>query len=311
MSISAADFGKVAVVMGGFAAEREVSLISGKAVLEGLQSKGIDAHAIDLDRDVLSKLKQGGFDRVFNVVHGRGGEDGQLSGALDLLQMPYTGSGVLGCALAMDKYRTKQIWQSLNLPTPNYLLIESKAQLADAAKLGFPLMLKAALEGSSIGVVKVSNEQALEAAWEEASACNSHVIAEQFVDGGGVEYTCSILGERALPLIALHAKNDFYDYEAKYLADDTEYRVPCGLDEAKEAEIQALCLKAFKAVDAKGWGRVDVMLDQAANTWLIEVNTVPGMTSHSLVPMAAKAVGLSFADLVWEVLAQTLEVGHG
>ena len=311
MSISAADFGKVAVVMGGFAAEREVSLISGKAVLEGLQSKGIDAHAIDLDRDVLSKLKQGGFDRVFNVVHGRGGEDGQLSGALDLLQMPYTGSGVLGCALAMDKYRTKQIWQSLNLPTPNYLLIESKAQLADAAKLGFPLMLKAALEGSSIGVVKVSNKQALEAAWEEASACNSHVIAEQFVDGGGVEYTCSILGERALPLIALHAKNDFYDYEAKYLADDTEYRVPCGLDEAKEAEIQALCLKAFKAVDAKGWGRVDVMLDQAANTWLIEVNTVPGMTSHSLVPMAAKAVGLSFADLVWEVLAQTLEVGHG
>ena len=311
MSISAADFGKVAVVMGGFTAEREVSLISGKAVLEGLQSKGIDAHAIDLDRDVVSTLKQGGFDRVFNVVHGRGGEDGQLSGALDLLQMPYTGSGVLGCALAMDKYRTKQIWQSLNLPTPNYLLIESKAQLADAAKLGFPLMLKAALEGSSIGVVKVSNEQALEAAWEEASACNSHVIAEQFVDGGGVEYTCSILGERALPLIALHAKNDFYDYEAKYLADDTEYRVPCGLDEAKEAEIQALCLKAFKAVDAKGWGRVDVMLDQAANPWLIEVNTVPGMTSHSLVPMAAKAVGLSFADLVWEVLAQTLEVGHG
>jgi len=311
MSISAADFGKVAVVMGGFAAEREVSLISGKAVLEGLQSKGIDAHAIDLDRDVVSTLKQGGFDRVFNVVHGRGGEDGQLSGALDLLQMPYTGSGVLGCALAMDKYRTKQIWQSLNLPTPNYLLIESKAQLADAAKLGFPLMLKAALEGSSIGVVKVSNEQALEAAWEEASACNSHVIAEQFVDGGGVEYTCSILGERALPLIALHAKNDFYDYEAKYLADDTEYRVPCGLDEAKEAEIQALCLKAFKAVDAKGWGRVDVMLDQAANPWLIEVNTVPGMTSHSLVPMAAKAVGLSFADLVWEVLAQTLEVDHG
>jgi len=311
MSILAADFGKVAVVMGGFSAEREVSLISGKAVLEGLQSKGIDAYAIDLDRDVVSTLKQGGFDRVFNVVHGRGGEDGQLSGALDLLQMPYTGSGVLGCALAMDKYRTKQIWQSLNLPTPNYLLIESKAQLADAAKLGFPLMLKAALEGSSIGVVKVSNEQALEAAWEEASACNSHVIAEQFVDGGGVEYTCSILGERALPLIALHAKNDFYDYEAKYLADDTEYRVPCGLDEAKEAEIQALCLKAFKAVDAKGWGRVDVMLDQAANPWLIEVNTVPGMTSHSLVPMAAKAVGLSFADLVWEVLAQTLEVDHG
>ena len=311
MSISAADFGKVAVVMGGFSAEREVSLISGKAVLEGLQSKGIDAHAIDLDRDVVSTLKQGGFDRVFNVVHGRGGEDGQLSGTLDLLKMPYTGSGVLGCALAMDKYRTKQIWQSLNLPTPNYLLIESKAQLADSAKLGFPLMLKAALEGSSIGVVKVSNEQALEAAWEEASACNSHVIAEQFVDGGGVEYTCSILGDRALPLIALHAKNDFYDYEAKYLADDTEYRVPCGLDEAKEAEIQALCLKAFKAVDAKGWGRVDVMLDQAANPWLIEVNTVPGMTSHSLVPMAAKAVGLSFADLVWEVLAQTLEVGHG
>ena len=311
MSISAADFGKVAVVMGGFAAEREVSLISGKAVLEGLQSKGIDAHAIDLDRDVVSTLKQGGFDRVFNVVHGRGGEDGQLSGTLDLLKMPYTGSGVLGCALAMDKYRTKQIWQSLNLPTPNYLLIESKAQLADAVKLGFPLMLKAALEGSSIGVVKVSNEQALEAAWEEASACNSHVIAEEFVDGGGVEYTCSILGDRALPLIALHAKNDFYDYEAKYLADDTEYRVPCGLDEKKEAEIQALCLKAFKAVDAKGWGRVDVMLDQAANPWLIEVNTVPGMTSHSLVPMAAKAVGLSFADLVWEVLAQTLEVGHG
>jgi len=304
MSIQASDFGKVAVLMGGWAAEREVSLVSGKAVLEGLLARGVDAHAVDMDRDVVQVLRDGKYDRVFNVVHGRGGEDGQLQGALDLLGLPYTGSDVLGSAIAMDKYRTKLVWQSLGLPTPGFALIDNEEQLEQAAELGFPLMVKAALEGSSIGVARADNLKQLRKAWKDARACKSHVIAEKWVEGP--EYTASILGDQALPLIRLQPAAEFYDYEAKYQSDATQYHIPCGLDAEREAELQALCMTAFKAVGASGWGRVDLMIDAEDRCWLIEVNTVPGMTGHSLVPMAAKAVGIDFEELVWRILAQTL-----
>lgn len=309
MTIRAQDFGKVAVLMGGWSNEREVSLVSGRAVLQGLQSRGVDAHPVDMGRDLLAALRDGAFERVFNVVHGRGGEDGQLQGALQLLGLPCTGSGVLGSALSMDKYRTKLVWQALGLPTPRFMLIENEQQLPQAAAMGFPLMVKAALEGSSIGVMRADDETQLHEAWRQAAACDSHVIAEQWIEGE--EYTASILGARALPLIRLRTPHGFYDYDAKYQADDTEYLVPCGLDAAREAELQALCLRAFDAVGAAGWGRVDLFLDRQDQAWLIEVNTVPGMTGHSLVPMAAKAVGIDFAQLVWDILAQTLEVRDG
>ena len=307
MSVSAQDFGKVAVLMGGWANEREVSLVSGQAVLDGLLAKGVDAHGVDMDRNIMQVLRDGNYERVFNVVHGRGGEDGQIQGALDILGLPYTGSGVLGSAIAMDKYRTKLVWQSLGLPTPGFALIDNEQQLAEAAELGYPLMVKAALEGSSIGVARADNFKQLRQAWLEARACNSHVIAEQWVDGP--EYTASILGERALPLIRLHTDNEFYDYQAKYQSDDTRYHIPCGLDGQREAELQQLCLRAFTAVGASGWGRVDLMLDAEDRPWLIEVNTVPGMTGHSLVPMAANAVGIDFSGLVWQILEQTLTEG--
>ena len=308
MSIQASDFGKVAVLMGGWANEREVSLVSGKAVLAGLQAGGVDAHGIDMDRNIMQVLRDGGFDRVFNIVHGRGGEDGQLQGALDVLGLPYTGSDVLGSAIGMDKYRTKLVWQALGLPTPGMVLIEREADLAKAEKLGFPMMVKAALEGSSIGVARVENVEQLRQAWLDGKACDSHVIAEQFVDGE--EYTASILGKQALPLIRLQPAAEFYDYQAKYQSDDTQYHIPCGLDAARESELQALCLRAFEATAASGWGRVDLMIDRQDRAWLIEVNTVPGMTSHSLVPMAAQAVGIDFNQLVWKILEQTLDVAE-
>jgi D-alanine-D-alanine ligase len=223
-----------------------------------------------------------------------------------VLGLPYTGSGVLGSALAMDKFRTKLVWRASGLPTPDYVLLEEQADLARAAGMGFPLVVKAALEGSSIGVYPVADEAALREAWNKARACDSHVIAEQFIAGS--EFTASILGGEALPLIRLETPHAFYDYDAKYQADDTRYLIPCGLDAGVERELQALCLEAFTAVDAGGWGRVDLMLDEQQRPWLIEVNTVPGMTGHSLVPMAAAATGRDFAELVWQILAQTLEV---
>ena len=306
MSVRAEDFGRVAVLMGGWSAEREVSLVSGRAVLEGLRARGVDAHAVDMGRDVLQVLTAGGYDRVFNVVHGRGGEDGELQGLLDIAGIPYTGSGVLGSALAMDKYRSKLVWQALGLPTPAFRLIASESDLDAAAALGFPLMVKAALEGSSIGVYRVEDAAGLRDAWQRAAACDSHVMAEACIQGE--EYTASILGGRALPLIRLETPHVFYDYEAKYQADDTRYLIPCGLAETEEQALQALCLRAFEALGASGWGRVDLMRDGEGKPWLIEVNTVPGMTDHSLVPMAARAVGMDFPDLVWAILAQTLEV---
>jgi D-alanine-D-alanine ligase len=305
MTVEAQDFGKVAVLMGGWAAEREVSLVSGAAVLEGLLRRGVDAHRIDVGRDVLAVLGNGGFNRVFNVLHGRGGEDGVIQGALEILGLPYTGSGVMGSAIAMDKYRTKLLLQAMGLPTPGFALIQDEDGLAAASELGFPLMVKPALEGSSIGMSRADDPAQLRVAWARAAECDSHVMAECWVTGA--EYTAAILGSEALPLIRLETPHAFYDYEAKYVADDTRYLIPCGLDSAGEAHLQALALRAFEAVGARGWGRVDILMDEQRRPWLIEINTVPGMTSHSLVPMAAKAQGIGFDELVWRILAQTLE----
>jgi D-alanine-D-alanine ligase len=307
MTLHASDFGRVAVLMGGWAAEREVSLVSGQAVLEGLQRRGIDAHGIDASKDVLSVLAGGGFDRVFNVLHGRGGEDGVIQGGLDVLGLPYTGSGVLGSAIGMDKYRSKLLFRSLGIPTPDFALIRGAGDLEAAATVGFPLMIKPTLEGSSIGMSRVDSRDALEAAWRKAAGFDSHVLAEAWVSGA--EYTAAILGRKALPLIRLETNHVFYDYDAKYVADDTRYLIPCGLSAAEESACQGLAVQAFDAIGATGWGRVDILMDERQQPFVIEVNTVPGMTGHSLVPMAAEAVGLSFDELVWQILAQTLEDG--
>ena len=305
MTVSAKDFGKVAVLMGGDSAERAVSLVSGQAVLEGLLRRQVDAHKIDVGSDVLDRLKAGGFDRAFIVLHGRGGEDGVIQGALEILGIPYTGSGVGGSALGMDKLRCKLLWQGLGLPTPPFAVIGSEEELAAAGRLEFPLMVKPAHEGSSIGMARVENSRELRAAWQAAAVYDREVFAETWVTGA--EYTASILGDQALPLIRLETPHVFYDYDAKYNADTTVYHCPCGLPEAEEERLRELALRAFRSVGARGWGRVDMMCDQAGRPWLIEVNTVPGMTSHSLVPMAAAAVGIDFDELVWRILASSLE----
>ena len=305
MTMNAEAFGRVAVLMGGWAAERDVSLVSGQAVLEGLLRRGVDAHGIDAGRDVLRVLSDGAFDRVFNVLHGRGGEDGQLQGGLEVLGLPYTGSGVLGSAIGMDKYRSKLLFEALGVPTPPFVVIEQEHDLALAADLGFPLMVKPALEGSSIGMSRADDAQALKRAWQTASEYDSHVFAEAWVHGA--EYTAAILGRRPLPLIKLETDRAFYDYEAKYVSDDTRYLIPCGLPAEVEQHLQSLAMRAFDAIGATGWGRVDILVDEQRQPFVIEVNTVPGMTSHSLVPMAAKAVGITFDELVWQILAQTLE----
>ncbi|HOP17358.1 MAG: D-alanine--D-alanine ligase [Gammaproteobacteria bacterium] len=305
MTLNASDFGRVAVLMGGWAAEREVSLVSGRAVLDGLLARGIDAHGIDVGKDVLSVLAAGGFDRVFNILHGRGGEDGVIQGALEILGLPYTGSGVMGSAIAMDKYRTKLLIHALGLPTPGFTLIQNDDDFEAACALGFPLMVKPALEGSSIGMSRADDRDQLRSAWAKAAEYQSHVMAECWVSGA--EYTAAILGRDALPLIKLETTHAFYDYDAKYVADDTRYLIPCGLDRSTESALQTLAMQTFDAVGASGWGRVDILMDEAQRPWVIEVNTVPGMTGHSLVPMAAKAVGIDFNELVWRILAQTLE----
>ena len=299
-------FGKVAVLMGGTSAEREVSLNSGQAVLDGLLRRGVDAHAVDITsaKDIVA-LFQDNYERAFIVLHGRGGEDGQIQGALQTLGIPYTGSGVMGSAIAMDKYRTKLMWGGIGLPTPAYQLLRNSDDLKLAAALGFPLMIKPANEGSSIGMSRVTTEAQLDKAWRVARKYDPIVIAERWITGS--EYTVAILGRDALPVIRLETPNEFYDYAAKYQSDETGYHIPSGLDPVKEQQAQALALEAFDAVGASGWGRVDMMIDVAGGMWLIEINTVPGMTDHSLVPMAAKAQGSSFDALVWNILQQTLE----
>ncbi len=297
-------FGRVAVLYGGWSAEREVSLKSGRAVLEALQARGVDAHGIDAGRDVVEQLKAGAFERAFIVMHGRGGEDGVIQGALELLGLPYTGSKVLASALGMDKLRTKQLWLGAGLPTPAFRVLESMADAEAAAReLALPLMVKPALEGSSIGMSKVRTAADLPAAFAKAAGFGP-VLAEQFIEGG--EYTVAILGDRALPPIRLETSHDFYDFDAKYIANDTRYHCPCGLPPEAEAELKSLALAAFRTIGASGWGRVDVMRDGAGRFWLLEINTVPGMTDHSLVPMAARADGMDFGDLVLAILATTL-----
>lgn len=297
----AAAFGKVAVLMGGQSAEREVSLKSGKAVHAALSQRGVDAHAIDADGDVLRVLADGRFDRVFIALHGRGGEDGVIQGALEALHLPYTGSGVLGSALGMDKLRSKWVWQSVGLDVPAFAVVDAHTDMpALVRRLGLPLMIKPAREGSSLGVSKVKDAQEAPAAVAAALKLDDIVLAEQFIRGG--EYTCAILGREALPVIRIETPREFYDYEAKYFADDTRYLCPCGLPEAQELALQAIALRAFDALACRGWGRVDFMIDDQGKPWLIEVNTVPGMTDHSLVPMAARQAGISFDELVWRVL---------
>jgi D-alanine-D-alanine ligase len=298
-------FGKVAVLLGGKAAEREISLISGNAVLAGLRRRGVDAHPVDTaPPDALAQLAAGGYARAFVVLHGRGGEDGVIQGALEAIGLPYTGSGVLGSAVGMDKYRSKLVWRGAGLPTPPSAVLRREDDLKVAAGLGFPLMIKPATEGSSIGIGKADDAHQLKEAWEKAREYDSLVIAERWVRGG--EYTVAILRGEALPLIKLETPHAFYDFDAKYHADTTRYLCPCGLSSAKERELQALALAAFEAAGTSGWGRVDLMLDEAGQPWLIEVNTVPGMTDHSLVPMAARVHGIDFDELVFRILETSL-----
>lgn len=299
--MNANEFGKVAVLMGGLSAEREVSLKSGKAVLEALLRQKVDAHGIDVGRDVLQVLMRGGFSRAFIVLHGRYGEDGIIQGALELLGIPYTGSGVLGSSIGMNKLACKRLWQGVGVPTPGYVVLTTQQDLESAAKLGFPLFVKPASEGSSIGISKAKSMEDLAQAWRTASKFDRQVIAERGISG--MEITASILGEQTLPLIRLETPREFYDYEAKYLLDTTTYHCPTGLDKETEQRIQRIARQAFDALNCSGWGRVDFMLDAQGNAYALEVNTVPGMTDHSLVPMAARQAGIDFDQLVLQILA--------
>ncbi len=302
--------GKVAVLMGGKSAEREISLLSGNAVLAALQRRHIDAHGIDVGDDLLTVLEHGGFDRVFVVLHGRGGEDGTLQGALELLGLPYTGSGVLASALGMDKWRSKLVWQAAGLPVPDCALLDAATDLtAVATRLGLPLFVKPASEGSSIGVSKVKDAGELRAAFETAARYDRLVLAERYIGGG--EYTVPVLAGEALPVIRIVPATEFYDYEAKYFRDDTRYLCPCGLAPAKEAELQALALRAFAVLGGRGWGRIDILLGTDGRPYVLEANTVPGMTSHSLVPMAAKQAGIDFDALCVRILETSVGSRHG
>ena len=294
------DFGKVAVLFGGTSAEREISLKSGSRVLAALRSQGVDAHAFDPAERKLDELA--GFDRAFIALHGRHGEDGTIQGALELMHIPYTGSGVMASAVGMDKWRTKLLWRSVGLPIPDFVMLDETSDFAAVeAQLGLPLFVKPACEGSSIGVTKVRKAGELHAAYLEAAKHDPLVIAEKGVLGG--EYTASILGDEALPIIKIEPATDFYDYEAKYFRDDTAYRCPCGLPEARELDIRAQALEAFRVLGCRGWGRVDFLMDEAGNAYMLEVNTSPGMTDHSLVPMAARVAGISYEALVLRVLS--------
>lgn len=295
------DFGKVAVLMGGPSAEREVSLKSGRAVLEALKRKGVDAHGIDADRGVLLQLVEGRFERVFIALHGRWGEDGVIQGALEVLGLPYTGSGVLGSALAMDKLRCKYLWSSVGIATPEYAVLTLDSDLsAVAAHLGFPVFVKPAREGSSFGITKARSVHELQGAWDSARRFDDQVIVERAIEGA--EITAALLGDEELPLIRIETDREFYDYEAKYILDTTRYFCPSGLESAAEISIRKLARRAFEVLDCGGWGRVDFMLDRAGKPYALEANTVPGMTDHSLVPKAAKQAGIDFEDLVVRIL---------
>ncbi len=301
------DYGRVAVLMGGNSAEREISLDSGRAVLDALLASGVDAEGIDVsDASVLCReLKEHKYDRAFVAMHGRGGEDGAIQGMLECIGLPYTGSGVLASALAMDKHYSKRLWLQQGLPTPDFALPGGVEELSEAAgRLGLPLLVKPVHEGSSFGVCKVSEIGGLEQAWRDAMRYDQQVMAEAWIEG--TEYTAGILCGSVLPLIRLETGREFYDYTAKYMAKDTRYICPCGLSEAKEKALQELALHACASLGVEGWGRVDMMLDGAGQPWLIEVNTIPGMTSHSLVPKAADQAGLDFSELVLRILGSSI-----
>jgi D-alanine-D-alanine ligase len=310
-----AAFGRVAVVMGGQSAEREVSLDSGRNVLAALRTKGVDAHPVDGIPALLDALRAGHYARVFNILHGQdgGGEDGVLQGALDSLHVPYTGSGVLGSALSMDKVRTKQVWIAEGLPTPRFVALRKRAGggvdvHAAAAKLGLPVIVKPACEGSSVGVSRVFRDSDLDAAAELAARYAGDLLVEEMIVGD--ELTVGILAGEALPSIRIVPKGAFYDYHAKYVAEDTQYICP-GLEGDAEAQIRALALAAFDAAGCTGWGRVDVMRDDQGRNYLLEVNTAPGMTSHSLVPKAAGTIGIDFGELCWRVLETSFKQPRG
>src|SRR3990167_324849 len=286
-------FGKVAVLLGGLSAEREISLKSGRAVLEGLLIRGVDAHAVDVGRDIASVLSRGEFDRAFNILHGPGGEDGSMQALLEFLNIPYCGSGVAASALAMDKVRTKWVWQANRLPTPDFMLIESEVDLNKISeRFTFPVAIKPVHEGSSVGMSKVKSADELKAAYEFAKKYNDEVMVEQWIIGS--EYTVTMIADEAYPSIKIETPREFYDYTAKYLEKTTIYSCPSGLSEVQEKEIQQLAKKAFKALGCHGWGRVDFMCDKASQFWLIEINTLPGMTETSFVPKAARAKGVEF-----------------
>lgn len=299
------DFGRVAVLMGGNAAEREISLKSGAAVFAALQRQQVDVLAIDVTNSVIAALDGLVIDRVFNIMHGRGGEDGVLQGVLQTLKIPYTGSGVLASALGMDKLRTKLCWQGAGLQTPPWFLLRSEADIDSCiAKLGFPMIVKPAQEGSSIGMSKANDRAELVQAFQTAQQYRCDVYAESWVTGS--EYTVGVLNGQALPVIRLETPNTFYDFDAKYRANTTKYHCPCGLSEQEENNLQYLALQACDIIGVKGWARVDVFIDQKGQAQLIEVNTVPGMTDHSLVPMAAKQQGIEFDELVWRILETSI-----
>jgi D-alanine-D-alanine ligase len=293
---------KVAVLMGGHSSEREISLLSGNAVLAALKRRGLDAHAFDPAERPLEDLRREGFTRVFIALHGRYGEDGTVQGALELLSIPYSGSGVLASALALDKWRTKLVWQASGVPTPRYeLLTEASDFDAVAKRLGLPLIVKPVCEGSTIGLTKVAAAKDLPPAYHAAAEYDRLVLAEEFI--AGREYTVSILDEQALPLVRIEPAVELYDYQAKYFSDDTKYFCPSGLPPAEERAIQSQALAAYRIVGCEGWGRVDVIVTAAGKPYFLEVNTAPGMTNHSLVPMAGKQAGIDFDELVMRILA--------
>jgi len=293
------DMGRVAVLMGGDSAEREISLKSGAAVWQALRNRGVNAEQMDPRDRPLGDLAA--FDRAFIVLHGRGGEDGVIQGALEALGVPYTGSGVLGSAIGMDKLRTKLVWRGLDLPTPSFRRLRTAEDLVDLeTAVGMPVMIKPSHEGSSLGMTRVDRGDSLRAAWDTAVRFDAEVFAERLIAGD--EYTVALLGDEVLPPIRIEATRTFYDFEAKYRADDTRMHCPCGLPDAAEKELKALASAAFEAVGASGWGRVDVMRDGNGRFWLLEINTIPGMTDHSLVPAAARVAGYEMEELVWRIL---------
>ena len=302
------NFGKVAVLMGGFSSERDVSLDSGAAVLAALKSKGIDAHAFDPKQTPLAELKSQGFDRAFNILHGTYGEDGAVQGALELMGIPYTGSGVAASAIGMDKYRCKLIWQALGLPVPEFAVLHDNTDFNEVeSRLGLPVFVKPANEGSSVGVVKVKEKGRLKAVYEELKHMDGEIIAERFIGGG--EYTCPVLNGKALPSVHIVPATEFYDYEAKYQRDDTVYHCPSDdLSQAQENLMRELAVRGAQAVGAQGCSRVDFLKDTDGKLYLLEINTLPGMTSHSLVPKSAAHTGVDFADLCIEIL-KTAHVG--